>query len=172
VEKIHQRLTPERLREAQKEMFETEKTTDLALMKELALYGSRHPLSNESRLSMRKKIWSMIAAFGLTAIWFTLNPNDINNAKLKLAAHRERDGGAAKAFLRGRTTALQAATLSIHHPLSSTLFFFREISLFLEHYVRVGRPFIYGRVSHYYATVERTTAAPSTCTACCGWTAT
>jgi hypothetical protein len=51
-------------------MFETGKTTDedvLALMKELSLYGSRHPLSNESRLSMRK-VWSMIVAFGLTAI--------------------------------------------------------------------------------------------------------
>jgi hypothetical protein len=75
-------------------MSETGKTTDedvLALMKELSLYGNRHPMSNESRLSMRKKIWSMIVAFGLTAIWFTLNPNDINNpVKLKLAAHRER----------------------------------------------------------------------------------
>ena len=88
-------LTPERLREAQKEMFETGKTTDedvLALMKELSLYGSRHPLSNESRLTMRKKLWSMIVSFGLTAIWFTLNPNGINNPiKLKLAAHRGRD---------------------------------------------------------------------------------
>jgi hypothetical protein len=45
-------------------------------------------------------------------------------------------------------------TLSVHDPLSSALFFFREISLFFEHYVRVGRPSIYGKVSHYYATVE------------------
>jgi hypothetical protein len=82
IEGIHRRLTPERLRGAQKEMLETGKTTDedvLALMKELSLYGSRHPLSNESRLSMRKKVWSMIVAFGLAAIWFTLNPNDITN---------------------------------------------------------------------------------------------
>jgi hypothetical protein len=158
IEGIHRRLTPERLREAQKEMFETGKATDedvLALMKELSLYGSRHPLSNESRLSMRKKVWSMIVAFGLTAIWFTLNPNDITNpVKLKLAAHRGRDGEAARAFLCALSTALQATTLSVHDPLSSTLFFFREISLFFEHYVRVGRPSIYGNVSHYYATVE------------------
>jgi len=62
VEGIHRRLTPEQLQEAQKEMSETGKITDedvLALMKELSLYGSRHPLSNESRLSMRKKIWSI-----------------------------------------------------------------------------------------------------------------
>ncbi|KNB04282.1 hypothetical protein FOXG_22453 [Fusarium oxysporum f. sp. lycopersici 4287] len=158
VEGIHQRLTPERLREAQKEMFEMGKTTDrdvIALMKELSLYGSRHPLSNESRLSMRKKIWSMIVAFSLTAIWFTLNPNDINNpVKLKLAAHRGRDDEAARALLRALSTSLQVTTLSVHDPLSSTLFFFREISLFFEHYVRVGRPSVYGNVSHYYATVE------------------
>ncbi|KAL6406058.1 hypothetical protein AUP68_10619 [Ilyonectria robusta] len=158
VEGIHQRLTPERLREAQKEMFETGKTTDedvIALMKELSLYGNRHPLSNESRLSMRKKIWSMIVAFSLTAIWFTLNPNDINNpVKLKLAAHRGRDDEAARALLRALSTSLQVTTLSVHDPLSSTLFFFREISLFFEHYVRVGRPSVYGNVSHYYATVE------------------
>ena len=158
VEGIHRRLTPERVREAQKEMFETGKTTDrdiIALMKELSLYGSRHPLSNESRLSMRKKIWSMIVAFGLTAIWFTVNPNDINNpVKLKLAAHRGRDKEAARVLLDALRTSLQVTTLSVHDPLSSTIFFFREISLFFEHYVRVGRPSIYGNVSHYYATVE------------------
>jgi hypothetical protein len=139
-------------------MSETGKTTDedvLALMKELSLYGSWHPLSNESRLSMRKKIWSMIVAFGLTAIWFTINPNDRNNpVKLKLAAHRNRDGEAARALLRALSTSLQVTTLSVHDPLSSTLFFFREISLFFEHYVRVGRPSIYGKASHYYAAME------------------
>jgi hypothetical protein len=97
----------------------------------------------------------MIVAFGLTAIWFTINPNDINNpVKLKLAAHRDRDGEAARALLRALSTSLQATTLSVHDPLSSTLFFFREISLFFEHYVRVGRPSVYGRVSHYYAAIE------------------
>ena len=110
VEGIHRKLTPERLREAQKEMFETGKTIDedvIALMKELSLYGSRHPLSNESRLSMRKKIWSITVAFGLTAIWFTLNPNDINNpVKLKLAAYRGRDSEAARALLNALSTSL------------------------------------------------------------------
>jgi len=155
---IYQKLTPERLREAQKEIFETGKTTNedvITLIKELSLYGNRHPLSNESRLSMRKKIWSIIIAFGLTAIWFTLNPNNINNpVKLKLTAHRERDKEAARAFLRALSTSLQKATLSVHNPLSSTLFFFREISLFFEHYIRIERPSIYRNMSHYYATVE------------------
>ncbi len=139
-------------------MFETGKTTDsdvIALMKELSLYGSRHPLSNESRLSMRKKIWSMIVAFGLAAIWFTVNPNDINNpVKLKLAAHRSHDGESARALLRALRTALQVTTLSVHDPLSSTLFFFREISLFLSITFVPGGRLSYGKVSHYYATVE------------------
>lgn len=158
VEEIHRKLTPERLREAQKEMFETGKTTDedvIALMKELSLYGNRHPLSNESCLSMRKKIWLMIVAFSLTAIWFTLNPNDINSpVKLKFAAHRGRDDKAARALLCALSISLQVTTLSVYDPLSSTLFFFCEISLFFEHYVRVGRPSVYRNVSHYYTTVK------------------
>ncbi|RYP64687.1 hypothetical protein DL771_008644 [Monosporascus sp. 5C6A] len=123
VEGIHRKLTPERLREAQKEMLETGRTTYedvIALMKELSLYGSQHPLSNESRLSMRKKIWAMIVAFGLTAIWFTLNPNDINNpVKLKLAAHRGRDDRAARALLCALSTSLQVTTLSARRSSSS-----------------------------------------------------
>ncbi|KAK8093143.1 PIF1-like helicase domain-containing protein [Apiospora kogelbergensis] len=158
VEGIYDGLTPERLQRAESEMRETGRTTDpdvLAIMKELSLYGSRHPLSNESRLYMRKKILALIVASGLTAVWFTINPNDINNpVKLKLAAHRGLDDAAARALLEDLRTSLQAATLSIHDPLGSTVFFFREIQLFFEHYVRVGRPSVFGKVSDYYATVE------------------
>jgi hypothetical protein len=63
--------------EVEKEMFETGKTTEgdvIALMKEISLYGCRHPLSNESRLSMRKKIQPINIAFSLLAIWFTVTP--------------------------------------------------------------------------------------------------
>lgn len=158
VEGIHRRLTPERIQAAQKEMLETGKTTDsgiITLMKELSLYGSQHPMSNESRLFMRKKIWLMTVAFGLAAIWFTLNPNDINNpVKLKLAAYRAHEAEAARALLGALSTSLQVTTLSVHDPLSSTLFFYREINPFFEHYVRAGKPSIYGKASHYYATVE------------------
>jgi hypothetical protein len=158
IEGLHRRLTPDCLEKAQREMVETGKTTDedvIALMRELSLYGLQHPLSNESRLSMRKKIWSMIVAFGLTALWITVNPNDITNpVKLKLAAHRGLDEEAARAVLRSMNTSRKITSLSIHDPLSSTLFFFREVSLFFEHYVRAGRLSVFGKVSHYYATVE------------------
>ncbi|KAK8106682.1 PIF1-like helicase domain-containing protein [Apiospora kogelbergensis] len=158
VGEIYKNLSADRLRQAQQEMFDTGRTTDtdvLALMKELSLYGSKHPLSNESRLYMRKKIFGLIIATGLTAVWFTINPNDINNpVKLKLAAHRELDDRAARAKLDELETALQSLTLSIHDPLSSTLFFFREVDLFLTHYVRVGQPSVFGKISDYYVTVE------------------
>jgi len=69
-------------------MFETGKTTDqdiITLIKELSLYSSWYPLSNKSRLFIREKIRSIIITFSLTAIWFMLNPNDINNpVKLNL----------------------------------------------------------------------------------------
>ncbi|KAK8121490.1 Helitron helicase-like domain at N-terminus-domain-containing protein [Apiospora kogelbergensis] len=139
VGEIYKSLSADRLRQAQQEMFDTGRTSDtdfLALMKELSFYGSKHPLSNESRLCMRKKIFGLIIATGLTVVWFTINPNDINNpVKLKLAAHRELDDRAVRAKPDELETALQSLTLSIHDPLSSTLFFFRE-------------------VSDYYATVE------------------
>jgi hypothetical protein len=73
--------------------------------------------------------------------------------KLKLAAHRGLNDKAAQALLDELKTSLQATTLSVHDPLGSTLFF-RELSLFLEHYIRVGRPSVVGKVSDYYATVE------------------
>ncbi|RXG41776.1 hypothetical protein VDGE_30528 [Verticillium dahliae] len=155
---IHRRLNADRIREAQREMVETGKTTDgdiIALMRELSLYGSRHPLSNETRLTMREKIRAMIIAIGVTAIWITINPNDINSpVKLKLAAYRGRSEEAARALLDSLSTSLQVTTLSVHDPLSSTLFFFREILLFFEYYVRAGEPSVFGKVSHYYATVE------------------
>jgi hypothetical protein len=39
-------------------------------------------------------------------------------------------------------------------PVSSAIFFHREISLFFEKYVRTDQESVFGKVSHYYATVE------------------
>src|SRR5436190_23690365 len=84
-----------------------------------------------------------------------VNPNDINNpVKLKLAVHRGLEDEAARALLSAVNTSQQVTTLSVHNPLSLTLFFFHKIRLFFEHYIRVGQPSVYGQVSHYYATIE------------------
>jgi hypothetical protein len=50
---------------------------------------------------MRHKIQALIVRYGVPAIWFTINPNDITNpVKLRLAAYHSRDPEAAEAFLR------------------------------------------------------------------------
>ncbi|XP_044717333.1 ATP-dependent DNA helicase PIF1 [Hirsutella rhossiliensis] len=44
--------------------------------------------------------------------------------------------------------------LSTMDPVSSAIFFHREISLFFDKYVNTGQESIFGKISHYYATVE------------------
>ncbi|KAG6980204.1 hypothetical protein FocnCong_v009496 [Fusarium oxysporum f. sp. conglutinans] len=91
-EGIIQSLSAERLAAARVGLESSGKTTDEAvkeLLRSLSLYGFRQPMSRESRLSMRRKIQSLILRYGVPAIWFTLNPNDITNpVKLRLAAYR------------------------------------------------------------------------------------
>ncbi|XP_044720066.1 PIF1-like helicase domain-containing protein [Hirsutella rhossiliensis] len=85
------------------------------------------------------------------AIWFTLNPNDITNlVKLRLAAHRGRDPDEAEAFLSDLGTAYKRTRLAISDPMSSAVFFHREMTLFFEHYVNVGEESVFGHVGAYY----------------------
>ena len=112
-------------------------------------------MSRESRLAMRRKIKSLIIRYGIPAIWFTLNPNDITNPiKLKLAAYRTRETGEAEEFLKGLDQIYKRARLAISDPLSSVLFFHREMSMFFQHYVKAGKDSVFGRVSQYYGAVE------------------
>ena len=91
----------------------------------------------------------------MPAIWFTINPNDITNAvKLRLAAYRSRDPEAAEAFLRSLDMSFKRMRLSISDPMSSAIFFHREMTSFFEHYVRVGEESVFGRISQYYGAVE------------------
>ncbi|KAM4062489.1 PIF1-like helicase [Hirsutella rhossiliensis] len=93
----------------------------------------------EVRLNMRRKIQSLIVGYGVPAIWFTINPNDITNpVKLRLAAYRTRDPDAAEEFLEGLGDAYKRARLAISDPMSSAVFFHREMKLFFDHYVKVG----------------------------------
>ncbi|KAM4063609.1 AAA domain-containing protein [Hirsutella rhossiliensis] len=72
--------------------------------------------------------------------------------KLRLAAHRGRDPDEAEAFLSDLGTAYKRTRLAISDPMSSAVFFHREMTLFFEHYV--NRP---------------TSEAPSTSTGSSGW---
>lgn len=158
VEGLLQSLTAPRLEAARVELEGTGKTGDDGvneLLRSLSVFGHRQPMSRESRLSMRKKILSFIVRYGVAAIWITVNPNDITNpVKLRLAAHRGRDPEAAEAFLRDLGTAYKRARLAISDPMSSAVFFHREMSLFFEHYVNSGEESVFGHVGAYYGAVE------------------
>ncbi|KAM4058924.1 PIF1 protein [Hirsutella rhossiliensis] len=109
----------------------------------------------EVRLNMRRKIQSLIVGYGVPAIWFTINPNDITNpVKLRLAAYRTRDPDAAEEFLEGLGDAYKRARLAISDPMSSAVFFHREMKLFFDHYVKVGEESVFGRIGKYYGAVE------------------
>ncbi|KAG7413173.1 ATP-dependent DNA helicase PIF1 [Fusarium oxysporum f. sp. raphani] len=158
VERIVRSLTAERLQLAKAELETVGRTGDedvKQLLKSLSLYGFRQPMSRESRLSMRRKIKSDIIRDGIPAIWFTLNPNDITNpVKLKLAAYRKRDPNEAEAFLTSLDLAYKRTRLAISDPLSSAIFFHREVTMFFNHYVNTGKETVFGRISRYFGAVE------------------
>jgi hypothetical protein len=84
VERLYATLTRDRLKRAEDEMRETRTTTDADvafLLRELSIFGHAQPLSNETRLLMRRKIQAMNIWAGTPAIWFTINPNDINKIR-------------------------------------------------------------------------------------------
>lgn len=143
VERIVQSLSAERLERAKKDMEVSGKTTDDGvnqLLRSLSLYGCRQPMSREHRLRMRRRIKSLIVRCGIPAIWFTLNPNDITNpVKLRLAAYRSREPEEAEAFLTSLDLTYKRARLAISDPISSAIFFHREISMFFKYYVRTGK---------------------------------
>jgi hypothetical protein len=158
VERIVRSLSVERLERAKKELKDLPKSTDEAvnkLLSCLSLYGLRQPMSREDRLSMRRKLKSLIIRYGFPAIWFTLNPNDITNpVKLRLAAYRSREPEEAEEFLRSLDLAYKRARLAISDPIGSAIFFHREISMFFEHYVQTGHDSVFGRISQYFGAVE------------------
>ncbi|KAJ6437553.1 G1/S regulator [Purpureocillium lavendulum] len=158
VERIVRSLTADRLKAASGELERSGRTADEGvkeLLRSLSLYGYRQPMSRELRLSMRHKIHALIVRYGVPAIWFTINPNDITNpVKLRLAAHRTRDPEAAEEFLRSLDMSFKRMRLSISDPMSSAIFFHREMTLFFEHYVKVGDESVFGRIAQYYGAVE------------------
>lgn len=158
IERIVRSMTSERLAAASMELESSGKTSDdgvKELLRSLSLYGHRQPMSREVRLNMRRKIQSLIVGYGVPAIWFTLNPNDITNlVKLRLAAYRTRDPDEAEAFLEGLGNAYKRTRLAISDPMSSAIFFHREMNLFFEKYVNVGEESVFGRISQYFGAVE------------------
>ncbi|KAM4067778.1 PIF1-like helicase [Hirsutella rhossiliensis] len=103
LEQAYANLNEDRLKRAEAEMRETRTTSDpdiSVLLRELSIFGHAQPLSNESRLLMRRKIQAVNIWAGMPAVWITISPNDINNPiKMKLAIHRLHDYDSAKELL-------------------------------------------------------------------------
>jgi len=74
--------------------------------------------------------------------------------KLRLAAYRSRHPEEAEAFLTSLDASYKRTRLAISDPLSSAVFFHREISMFFEHYVKAGEDSVFGRISQYFGAVE------------------
>ncbi|XP_044718846.1 ATP-dependent DNA helicase PIF1 [Hirsutella rhossiliensis] len=176
VERVARSMTAQRLAAARVELESSGKTTDEGvkeLLRSLSLYGHRQPMSREVRLNMRRKIQSLIVGYGVPAIWFTINPNDITNpVKLRLAAYRTRDPGAAEEFLEGLGSAYKRTRLAMSDPMSAAVFFHREMKLFFDHYVKVGEESVFGRIGKYYGAVETNERGRFMFTACSGCTET
>ncbi|EEU34872.1 uncharacterized protein NECHADRAFT_102243 [Fusarium vanettenii 77-13-4] len=158
IERIVRSLSADRLAAARIELENSGKTSDEGvkeLLRSLSLYGFRQPMSRENRLSMRRKIQSLVLRHGVPAIWFTLNPNDITNpVKLRLAAYRTSEPDVAEAFLKSLGMSYKRLRLAISDPMSSAIFFHREMTLFFEHYVKVGEESVFGRIIDYFGAVE------------------
>ncbi|KAM4066749.1 PIF1-like helicase [Hirsutella rhossiliensis] len=154
-EQAYANLTEDRLKRAEAEMRETRTTSDpdiSLLLRELSIFGHAQPLSNESRLLMRRKIQALDIWAGMPAIWITISPNDINNpVKMKLAIHRLHDYDSAKELLADLREKYDRIALSTMDP---------------------ARNRSSGRSATTTPRWKRTSEAASTCMDSSGWTAT
>ncbi|XP_044721141.1 Arrestin-lik [Hirsutella rhossiliensis] len=156
-EQAYANLTEDRLKRAEAEMRRQglRRTPTYRSCSASCRFWSCTAALNESRLLMRRKIQALDIWAGMPAIWITISPNDINNpVKMKLAIHRLHDYESAKELLADLRERYDRIALSTMDPVSSAIFFHREISLFFDKYVNTGQESIFGKISHYYATVE------------------
>ncbi len=84
-----------------------------------------------------------------------LNLNDVTNlVKLKLAAYRSHKPEEAEEFLRSLNLVFKRVRLVISDPISSVIFFHREISILFKYYVQTGQDSVFRCISHYFSAVE------------------
>ncbi|KAF6781542.1 hypothetical protein CSOJ01_16073, partial [Colletotrichum sojae] len=158
VEQIISKITAEDIEKASEEYRETRTTTNpriAFLMREISAYGNSQHMSNEERLSARRKIQALCLKHGMPCVWYTINPNDLTNeVNMKLAAHRIYDGPKAEALMEELRRQVRRIQHLVRDPVSSAQFFHREIQLFFQHCVAIGEESIFGKVSAYFGCVE------------------
>jgi hypothetical protein len=158
VKQIHETLTSEEIKAAEEEYRKTRTTTNSKiayLLRELSAFGHGQHMSNEERLYARRKIQSLCLQYGMSNIWFTINPNDLTNeVNMKLTAFRGQDEKEAEKLFGMLQRHINSVQHTVRDPVSAAIFFHREISLFFEKYVRTGENSVFGKVSCYFACVE------------------
>ncbi|XP_044714446.1 uncharacterized protein HRG_11997 [Hirsutella rhossiliensis] len=131
-EQAYANLTEDRLKRAEAEMRETRTTSDpdiSLLLRELSI------------LVMHSRSQRIPSAYA---------EEDPSSGHLG----RLHDYESAKELLADLRERYDRIALSTMDPVSSAIFFHREISLFFDKYVNTGQESIFGKISHYYATVE------------------
>jgi hypothetical protein len=117
--------------------------------------GLHHYCHIKERLYARRKIQSLCLQNGMSNIWFTINPNDLTNEiNMKLTAFRGQNDKEAEKLFRMLQQHIKSIQHTVRDPVSASVFFHREISLFFEKYVRTGENSVFGKVSCYFACVE------------------
>lgn len=152
------RLTPIRLQKAAEEMKTHGNTTDKdirQLLDQLASFGFLSAFSNEARLLMRRRIKAAIIRHSLPAIWFTINPNDLTNPiRIHLSVARTTLPEQAEEVLVRLRNTRERLKLTVEDPVSAAIFFYHEISVFCNEFLRIGEPSSIGQVSFYFGAVE------------------
>lgn len=145
VKQIHETLTSDEIKAAEEEYRETRTTTNpkgAYLLRELSAFGYGQHMSNEERLYERRKIQSLSLQNGGNNIWFTINPNDLTNEiNMKLTPFQGLSGREAEQLFQKLRQHINSVQHTVRDPVSSAIFFHREISLFFEKYVRPGAKF-------------------------------
>lgn len=152
------RLTPARLETAAAEIKLHGVTTDKdiqQLLGQLTSFGFLSAFSTESRLLMRRRIKAAVVHHSLPAIWFTINPNDLTNPiRIHLSMKRSLLPEELEDVVGRLSNARERLKLSVEDPVSAAIFFYHEISVFCNQFLRIGEPSSIGQVSFYFGAVE------------------
>ncbi len=158
IEYIIQSLNSEKLKTVKIELETFGKTADEGvnqLLRSLLLYRFRQLISKKSRLNLRRKILSFIIYYDIPAIQFIFNPNNlINPVKLKLAVYWSCLLEKVEIFLTSLDIVYKRIQLTISDSVSSVIFFYKEISIFFEHYIKIGKDSVFGQINQYFGIVE------------------
>lgn len=74
--------------------------------------------------------------------------------KLRLVVYCTSEPDAAEAFLKSLGMLYKWLRLAISDPISSAIFFYWEMMLFFEYYIKVGEESVFGRIIDYFGAVE------------------